>query len=71
MEIPYFKLSPDVLRGIISEFVLREGTDYGHKEYTLDDKIALVMRQLESGKAKIVYDQKSESCDIVPTSTTC
>ncbi len=65
MEIPFDKLSPDALRGVIEEFVLREGTDYGLHAYTLDDKVAHVMSQLQQGKAMIVFNAENESCDIV------
>ncbi len=65
IEIPASELSAEVLRGIIEEFVLQEGTDYGQGEYTLDQKVAQVMKQLSAGKAKIVYDDETESCGIV------
>ncbi|GIT23055.1 MAG: hypothetical protein CM1200mP40_27370 [Gammaproteobacteria bacterium] len=44
MEIPYTELSGDALRGVIEEFVSREGTEYGQREYTLEDKIKRVVR---------------------------
>jgi hypothetical protein len=66
MEIPPHHLSPDLLRRIIEEFVTREATDYGEQEYTLDQKIAQVLRQLETGRATIVFDEGTESCSIVP-----
>ena len=69
MEIPYDKLSPEVLHGVIEEFVTREGTDYGHKSYSLADKIEKVKVQLENGTAQIVFDPETESCSIVPIST--
>lgn len=65
MEIPYERLSADTLRGIIENFVLREGTDYGAHEYSLDDKVAAVRRQLEQGEAVIVFNSAEETCDIV------
>ena len=65
MEIPYSKLSPEALKGIIEEFVLREGTDYGDREYSLDQKVAHVEKQLERGDAKVVFDPESETCSIV------
>ena len=34
--IPFQDLSADALRGVIESFVLREGTDYGAHEYSLD-----------------------------------
>ena len=65
MDIPYQELNPETLRGIIEDFVLREGTDYGHQDYTLDQKIKAVEKQLERGLAKIVYDPEDETCSIV------
>ena len=67
MRIPYEKLSADVLNGIIQEFVLREGTEYGAHEVTLEEKVSQVKRQLERGEVCIIFDERDESCNIVPT----
>ena len=58
-------LSPEALRGVIEAFVLREGTDYGEREFTLDEKVAHVWGQLERGEARITFDASSGSVDIV------
>ena len=63
--IPFRELSADALRGVVEAFVLREGTDYGQHEFTLDEKVAHVMRQLERGEAYIVFDPNTESVDVV------
>lgn len=68
LKIPYQQLSADVLEGIIREFVLREGTDYGTVEYSLDQKVGHVRAQLEAGKACIVFNPLEQSCDIVTVS---
>ena len=65
MEIPYTELSRDALRGVIEEFVSREGTEYGQREYTLEDKINRVVRQLESGEVKLFFDEQSQTCNLV------
>ena len=65
LTIPYQELSPDALRGVIEEFVTREGTDYGEAEISLETKIKQVLKQLHAGKAVIVFDQKTETCNIV------
>ncbi len=65
MEIPWENLSADVLEGIIKEFVLTEGTEYGEHEHTLDSKIEIVRKQIINGKAQIVFDPEQESCHIV------
>ena len=63
--VPHTELAADVLRAVIESFVLREGTDYGVQEFTLDQKVAKVIRQLERGEAQIVFDPDSESIAIV------
>jgi len=66
--IPYSELSDDALIGVIRAFVLREGTDYGEREFTLEEKVANVRAQLESGEAQILFDPDSASVDIVTVS---
>lgn len=66
VEIPLDALSAQALRAVIESFVGREGTDYGERERTLEEKVADVRRQLERGEARIVFDPDSESVDIVP-----
>ena len=65
--IPHGELSPEALTGVIQSFVLREGTDYGEREFTLEQKMAQVRTQLESGEAQIFFDPESASVDIVRT----
>lgn len=65
IEVPYKRLSPDALEGLIEEFVTREGTDYGHAEQPFDKKVASVVRQLESGRAVVLYDPDAGTCNIV------
>jgi uncharacterized protein YheU (UPF0270 family) len=67
--VPHAELSADALLGVIEAFVLREGTDYGEHEFTLEQKIAHVRTQLESGDAQIFFDPDSASIDIVKTSS--
>lgn len=63
--IPHTELSAEALRSVVESFVLREGTDYGEREISLDRKVAQVLRQLERGEARIIFDAKLESVDIV------
>jgi len=63
--VPYRELSAAALRGVVESFVLREGTDYGEREFTLEQKVAQVLRRLERGEAQVVFDPKTESVDIV------
>jgi len=59
------QLSESALRGVIEEFVTRDGTDYGNAELSLEEKVARLTRQLANGEAKIVFDPESESVNVV------
>ena len=65
MIIPHQQLSPSALRGLVEEFVTRDGTDYGLQEISLEQKVRSVLRQLDKGKVVIVFDPANESCHIV------
>jgi len=65
VEIPRDQLDPETYRRLLEEFVSREGTDYGHSEFSLDQKIAKVSSQIDRGEAFIVFDPETESCNIV------
>ena len=65
IDVPYASLQADTLRAVIKEFVTRAGTDYGERERTLEEKIADVMRQLEHGEAKLVFDPQANTVNIV------
>lgn len=64
VEVPHTELSADLLRALIESFVLREGTDYGEFEFSLDQKVVRVIRQLERGEAYVVFDPETSSVDI-------
>jgi uncharacterized protein len=63
--IPHRELSAEALRGVLESFVLREGTEYGEREVSLDEKVAQVLRQLERGEAQVIFHAALESIDIV------
>jgi uncharacterized protein YheU (UPF0270 family) len=49
---------------VIESFVLREGTDYGERECSLEQKVAQVRAQLERGQARILFDPESSTVTI-------
>ena len=63
--VPYEALSDALLRSVVESFVLREGTDYGVRELSLEEKVARVIGQLRQGKAQILFDPECETIDIV------
>lgn len=65
IDIPLSQLNDETLQAVIEEFITREGTDYGHEDYSLPQKVTQVMRQLQSGQARLVFDPVSESCTIL------
>ncbi len=64
MQIPYTELSATALRGVIEEYVSREGTEYGEKEYHLEQKVAQVIAQLRKGEVIIDFDPDTETCHL-------
>ena len=65
MKIPLQQLSAEALMGVVDAFILREGTDYGTQEYTLEEKRQRVLRLLERGDAQIHFYPEKEHIDIV------
>ena len=63
--VPHTELSDEALRGVVESFVLREGTEYGAQEFSLQQKVARVMQQLERGEAHVIFDTNTETVDIV------
>jgi uncharacterized protein YheU (UPF0270 family) len=59
-------LSDDALRGMIEEFVTRDGTDYGEQEVSLNERVEEVREQILTGKALIMFDSKTETTTIIP-----
>lgn len=65
VEIEAQQLSDMALAGIIENFILREGTDYGAQEVSYDKKSEQIRRQIDRGEIKIVFDQASESVSLL------
>ena len=65
MIIPYQQLSADALRGVLEEFINREGTDYGEVELEAEQKFNQLRLLLKSGRAVVVFDEASETTGLV------
>ncbi|OCQ53375.1 hypothetical protein Ppb6_01392 [Photorhabdus australis subsp. thailandensis] len=66
MIIPWQQLEPETLLNLIESFVLREGTDYGEHEKSLEQKVADIRHQLERGDVMLVWSELHESINIMP-----
>jgi len=62
IEIPLDRINPDTLRNMLSEFVTREWAD---EECTPESRIEQVLLQLRERKAKVMYDFRTETWNIV------
>ncbi|WP_338560266.1 YheU family protein [Erwinia sp. E_sp_B04_7] len=66
MIIPWKDLDAETLDNLLEAFVLREGTDYGEQEKTLEQKVADVRRLLNSGEVVLVWSELHETVNIMP-----
>lgn len=62
IEIPLERIAPDTLRNMLAEFVTREWAD---EACTLETRIEQVLRQLRERKAKVMYDFRTETWNII------
>jgi uncharacterized protein YheU (UPF0270 family) len=62
--VPHTELAAELLHAVVESFVLREGTDYGEREFSLEDKVSHVIGQLKRGEAQIVFDPESQTVSI-------
>jgi uncharacterized protein YheU (UPF0270 family) len=65
IEVPISQLAEQTLLALLEEFASRDGTDYGFKELTLDEKVGRLRGQLEASRIMLVYDSDSEQWDLV------
>jgi uncharacterized protein len=64
VEIPWELLSPDALTGVLENFVLREGTDYGAVELSHEEKVARLRAAVERRDARILFDPETETVTV-------
>lgn len=64
MIIPWQELEESTLYNVLDSFILREGTDYGVRELSLEEKRERLLAQLKAGKVVIVWSELHESLDI-------
>ena len=64
--VPWERIAPDTLRKMVEEFVTRDWSEMCDAGRSLDQKIEQVKRQLQDGKANVVFDLTTETCNIAP-----
>ncbi|MFC0179645.1 YheU family protein [Thorsellia kenyensis] len=66
MIIPWESIESDTLDAIITEFILREGTDYGEEEVPLKTKISQVRQLFKEKKVVLLWSETTETVNLVP-----
>jgi uncharacterized protein YheU (UPF0270 family) len=64
--VPLERINSDTLRKMVEEFVSRDWSELSDTGYTFEDKIEQVIQQLKDGRADVVFDLISETCNIIP-----
>lgn len=62
--IPVNKLSSHALKGVIEEFISRNGTDYGAIEASMETSFMQVKAKLKDGSAVLIFDDETETTNI-------
>ena len=55
----------ETLQSLVESFVLREGTDYGEVEISMQEKVDQIIEQLRLGDIVIEYSEEHESVNII------
>lgn len=65
MIIPPEKLTEEVLKNLLESYISREGTDYGERELSLEEKVEDLLRSVYQGEVLISYDEDSQSINVI------
>ena len=65
VEVPPERLGADLLQALLEEYASRDGTDYGERELSLEQKVSQLKRQLHRRDLVILFDAESESWDLL------
>lgn len=63
--VPFDRISPDALYNMLSDYVSREWSELADAGFTHEDKIMQIMQQLKDKKAKVLFDLKNNTWNIV------
>lgn len=65
VDVPYGQINPETLNNMIREFVTRDGADWAEAGCSLEEKVAQVLGQLRRKQARVVFDLRSQTANIV------
>ncbi|MBR0574090.1 MULTISPECIES: YheU family protein [Pasteurellaceae] len=64
MIIPWKSIPSETLDNILESFIMREGTDYGEVERSMEEKKECLLQLIYSEQAVIVWSELHQSLDI-------
>lgn len=65
VEIPWQKLSPEALAGMLEELVSRDGTDYGEREVSVEEKTEQLLTALKDGRATVIFCPETGTWSVI------
>ncbi len=66
IEVPPQRLAAVTLQALLEEYASRDGTDYGERELSLEQKVGNLREQMHRGELLIVFEVDSEHWDLLP-----
>ena len=63
--IDHQALEKETLINLLSEIVLREGTDYGTQMMSHDAKVSALCNKLNAGTATLIFLEEENYCDVI------
>ncbi len=66
MIIPPEQVNIDSLRSIVESVIVRDGTDYGERELSLEEKVDILLPQVLRSEVLISFDEDTETITLIP-----
>lgn len=70
MIIPPEQVNIDSLRSIVESVIVRDGTDYGERELSLEEKVDILLPQVLRSEVLISFDEDTETITLIPKQDT-
>lgn len=63
--VPHDRITEGTLQRIAEDFCTRDGTDYGATETPLATRVAQLLRELQEGRAHVLFEARSQSLRVI------
>ncbi|WP_439102603.1 YheU family protein [Congregibacter sp.] len=65
VKVPAERVPEKQLHALLEEFASRDGTDYGARETTMEERVKRLLAQLRAEKIQLLFDVDSEQWDLL------